>query len=190
MNDLSKIPPPDILEQLSFEQIRDELVSIFQFITRDIPSTPVMQLLEAIAYRELYLRARINDAVKAVLLPTSWGTNLDNIGARDGVERLVLDPGDPTATPPIPPTLEDPDDYRQRILEATRAVGAGVTEAYESAARAAHPAIRDVLALRTGPAEAMIRVLAPGASSEEIEPAVLEAGGAVRMLTDEVPANT
>ena len=45
-------------------------------------------LLETLAYRELLLRARINDSVKAMLLPFSTGDDLDNIVAIYGIERL------------------------------------------------------------------------------------------------------
>lgn len=125
-------------------------------------------------------------SIWAVLLPTAWGTNLDHIGARDGVERLVIDPGDPNAVPPTPPVLESPDDYRKRIVEAARAIGAGVVEAYESAARRADPAIVDVLARRTGPAQAEVTFLAPDSEAEELEAIVLQALEPVRVLTDEV----
>jgi phage-related baseplate assembly protein len=189
MTDLSRIAPPDALERLSFEQIRGEmLAALSPTLGALAPTHPIHQAVEVFAYRELYLRARINDAVKAALLPTSWGTNLDNIGARDETERRVLAPGDPSAVPPRLPVLEDDDAFRLRIVEAARAIGAGVVEAYESAARAAHIAIEDVLAERAGPAQARIWVLpsSDDAADDQIVAAVLAAIEPVRVLTDEV----
>lgn len=187
MTDLSKIPPPEALETLSSEAIRDEILQDLEpTLGPLLPSSPIHQAVEVFAYRELYLRARINDAVKAAFLPTAWGTNLDSIGARDDLERLVLDPGDETTVPPTSPALEGDEDYRSRILEASRAIGAGVVEAYESAARRAHPGIIDVMARRSGPAAAQIWYLAPGEDTEVIDEFITESIESVRVLTDEV----
>lgn len=45
-------------------------------------------LLETLAYRELLLRARINQSVKSMLLPYASGSDLDNVVAIYGIERL------------------------------------------------------------------------------------------------------
>ena len=70
--DLSGLAPPDIIETLDYEAIvtamRDDLVEQFPLIAGviDLESEPARKLIEAFAYRELRLRARINDAARAV----------------------------------------------------------------------------------------------------------------------------
>jgi phage-related baseplate assembly protein len=79
--------PPDIIETLDYEAIvsemRDDLVARFPLIAGviDLESEPARKLIEAFAYRELRLRARINDGARAVLLASSYGTNLDHLAA-------------------------------------------------------------------------------------------------------------
>jgi len=72
--DLSALTPPDIIETIDYEAIvkdmRDDLVARFPAIVGviDLESEPARKLIEAFAYRELLLRARINDSARAVLL--------------------------------------------------------------------------------------------------------------------------
>ena len=67
--DLSGLTPPDIIETVDFETIvkamRDDLVARFPAIENviDLESEPARKLIEAFAYRETLLRARINDGV-------------------------------------------------------------------------------------------------------------------------------
>jgi len=92
--DLTRLPPPDIIETLDFEAIvkdtRDDLVARFPLIAGviDLESEPARKLIEAFAYRELGLRARVNDAARAVLAPLSSGADLDNVAARVNIVRL------------------------------------------------------------------------------------------------------
>ncbi|MFM9735606.1 hypothetical protein, partial [Streptomyces niveiscabiei] len=58
--------------------------------------------MQTFAYRELVLEAKINDATRANMLASSKGNDLDGIGARYNVERLVVQEGDELARPPIP----------------------------------------------------------------------------------------
>lgn len=70
---LSGLSPPAIIETLDYEAIvqamRDDLVARFPLIVGviDLESEPARKLIEAFAYRELGLRARINDSARAVL---------------------------------------------------------------------------------------------------------------------------
>src|SRR5690554_5690605 len=121
--DLSQLPAPEVLEELNYEQIlaarKAALVALYPSEERetierllDIESEPLAKLLQENAYRELLLRARINDAARAVMLAHAQGTDLDQIGANYGVERLMIDAGDSSAVPPVPPTFESDSEFR------------------------------------------------------------------------------
>ena len=62
--------------------------------TAEVESDPVLKLLQLAAYREL-LRARINDAARAVMLAYASGADLDQIGAGFNVQRLLIRPAQP-----------------------------------------------------------------------------------------------
>ncbi|MDR0580204.1 MAG: baseplate J/gp47 family protein, partial [Campylobacteraceae bacterium] len=71
--------------------IKQEIKNIFKAKFSDyeeLESDPYIAVIEAIAYRELLLRARINDSVLSMLIPYASGSDLDNIVALYGVERL------------------------------------------------------------------------------------------------------
>ena len=91
--DLSKLPPPPVVEPLDFEAIRADLLA--DFIARYpefsavVESEPVLKLFEAWAYRELLLRQRINDAARSVMIATAGGADLEHLAALFGVERLT-----------------------------------------------------------------------------------------------------
>lgn len=126
--DLPALPAPDVVETLAYADLLqarlDDYVQRMRAATGDpdypAPGTsdPAYQVLAAGAYRELLLRQRINDAARQCLLAFATGTNLDHLGALKKVQRLIVDPGDPEADPPVPPTYESDDDYRRRIALA------------------------------------------------------------------------
>lgn len=93
--DLSKIAPPDVVEELDFEAIYQELLDDFRRLypewTVSLESDPVVKLLELAAYREMLLRARINDAARACMLAYASGSDLEHLAALLGVTRLVGD---------------------------------------------------------------------------------------------------
>ncbi|MCK6435969.1 baseplate assembly protein [Rivihabitans pingtungensis] len=93
--DLSKIPPPDVIEQLDFEVIYQELLAEFKRLfpawTAALESDPVTKLLELAAYREILLRARVNDAAHACMLAYASGSALEHLAALISVTRLVGD---------------------------------------------------------------------------------------------------
>jgi len=61
-----------------------------QFNVGMLESDPIVKLAETCAFRELIWRKRTNDCVKAILLPTSYGTNIDNVGALVNTKRLGI----------------------------------------------------------------------------------------------------
>jgi hypothetical protein len=82
---LSDLKTPEIIEELSFEEIllrmKETLVAIDSEYTAYLGSDPLMKLMEVAAYRELLLRQRINQAAKANLLAFATGSDLDNLAA-------------------------------------------------------------------------------------------------------------
>jgi phage-related baseplate assembly protein len=88
---LTDLKTPEIIEELSFEEIlqqmKERLVAIDQEYTAYLGSDPLMKLMEIAAYRELLLRQRINQAAKANLLAFATGSDLDNLAAFYGISR-------------------------------------------------------------------------------------------------------
>jgi phage-related baseplate assembly protein len=153
--DLSGLAPPGIIETLDYEAIvkamRDDLVERFPLIAGviDLESEPARKLIEAFAYRELRLRARINDAARAVLLASSYGTNLDHLGALFATARQAG---------------ETDDRFRRRIQLAPEAFSvAGPEGAYQCHALTVAPWARDVSAVSRRPGVVRVTVLKAGA---------------------------
>jgi phage-related baseplate assembly protein len=153
--DLSKLPPPAVVEEISWRSIRNAMLDDFLARMRAagvenyaaLESDPAVKEIEAAAYREMLIRQRVNDASEAVMLPTASGSDLDNLGAFYGVARKLLDAGDPEATPPVPPTHEPDDEYRRRIQLAVEAFSTcGPQGAYIYHALAADPRVKDAQA--------------------------------------------
>jgi phage-related baseplate assembly protein len=90
--DLSKLPAPDVIETLDFETLLNDYIDDFKsknpnYLTL-LESDPAIILMQVMAYRELLLRARINESAKASMLAYATGSDLDNLAAFYGVERL------------------------------------------------------------------------------------------------------
>ena len=90
---LDSLPDPEIVETISFQTIFDQLRGDFQSrfpaYTALVESDPAIKLLEVAAYREVILRARVNDAFKATLLAFAAAGDLDNLAAFYGLTRLA-----------------------------------------------------------------------------------------------------
>ncbi|MDO5606695.1 MAG: baseplate J/gp47 family protein, partial [Paracoccus sp. (in: a-proteobacteria)] len=127
----------------------------------ELESEPLTKLLEVCAYREMVIRARINDAARAVMLATATGADLDNLAALLGVERLMLAAGDAQARPPIPPVYESDDDMRLRAQLALEGFSvAGPRGAYEYHARSASADVADVAVDSPEPGKVRVTVMA------------------------------
>lgn len=117
--DLSKLPSPDVVEVIDYEVILQAMIDDLKSRSVDfdaiLESEPAIKLLEVAAFRETILRQRINEAARSVMLAYAMDSDLDQIAARYNVERLVIDPGDPDAQPPIDPTMEDDASLRRRV---------------------------------------------------------------------------
>jgi phage-related baseplate assembly protein len=117
--DLSSLPAPSVIEELSFDAIfaamLDDLRSRDSAFTALVESDPAYKILEVAAYRELLIRQRVNDACKAVMLAFAQGADLEQLGAFYGVTRNILVPADPQAFPPIAAVYEGDTSFRRRI---------------------------------------------------------------------------
>ncbi|MDM5065986.1 baseplate J/gp47 family protein [Aeromonas salmonicida] len=154
--DLTQLPPPSVVETLDFETILAErkatLISYYPAdqqaaiaATLELESEPLNKLLQENAYREVILRARINDAAKQTLLAFASGTNLDHIAAEYNITRLLATPGDPTANPPIAPVYESDDRLRMRCQMAFEGLNtAGSINSYKFHALSASVEVADV----------------------------------------------
>lgn len=153
MIDLSKLPPPEFIDALSYEQIyaerkaalihywpSNERAAITELL--ELESEPLVKLLQENAYRELILRQRINDAGRSNLAAHASGSNLDNLLALLSVERK---------------DKESDEDFLARALLAPQAFStAGPSNAYKYHALSAHPDVLDVAVDR--PVSGTVRV--------------------------------
>ncbi|PQL06875.1 baseplate assembly protein [Pantoea ananatis] len=169
--DLSQLPAPNVVETLDYEMLlaerkatlislypADEQASVARVLA--LESDPLVKLLQENAYREVILRQRINEAAKAVMVAWANGSDLDQLGANNGVTRLVLTPADTSATPPVEAVVERDEDFRARIAAAFEGLSvAGPSGAYEFHARSADGRVADASAISPSPASVTITVL-------------------------------
>lgn len=179
--DLSRLPPPDVVEPLDYETVVAAMTA--DYIARHpehtawVESDPMAKLIEAAAYREVLLRGRINDAARAVMLAFARRADLDHIAAQFGVARLGG---------------EADDAMRRRILLSHSAYStAGSRYAYEFHARSADAGVSSVSVQRTVPGTVRIIVFGEGEDgipSAEVIAAVRAALSAedTRPMTDTV----
>ncbi len=165
MIDLSQLPAPEVVEPLDFEVIYQDLLATFSALMGDgwtapLESDPVVKLLELAAYREVQLRARINDAARAVLLAYAVGADLEQLAANVNVSRLLVSPGDPEATPHLDPVYENDASLRARVQRAFEGLSvAGPRAAYIFHALSADGRVADASAESPAPAQVVVTVL-------------------------------
>jgi phage-related baseplate assembly protein len=145
------------------------------------------------AYFELLLRARVNEAIRAVLLATSTGTDLDNVCADLDIVRRVVTP----ATGNTPAVMETDEVLRARRQLAPEGFScAGPVGAYYFFSLEAHPFVKDVgvYGPESGlvtPGQVLISVLSnqgDGTASDQVVASVAAKLNAreIRPLTDQV----
>ncbi len=181
--DLSQLPPPQIVEQIDFEQILAErkayAVSLWpveeqaQIAARlELESEPLTKLVQENAYRETVWRQRVNEACLANLLATARGTDLEQLAANFNVKRLVIQEGNPSAVPPVPRLMESDDSLRERAQMAWEGLStAGPRNSYIFHARAADGRVADATAESPSPAVAVVTVqslLGDGTASPDL----------------------
>ncbi|EJX0403194.1 baseplate assembly protein [Salmonella enterica] len=169
--DLSRLPPPQIVDVPVFETLlagrKAAFVALYPVDEQDavrrtlaLESEPVTKLLQESTYREILLRQRINEAARAVMVAYSIGNDLEQLAANCNVKRLTVVPADNDAVPPVAAVMEDDEALRQRIPAAFEGLSvAGPTGAYEFHARSADGRVADASATSPAPAEVVLTVL-------------------------------
>ncbi|QLU79656.1 baseplate J/gp47 family protein [Klebsiella grimontii] len=184
--DLSQLPSPTIIEALDFETIlievkavmvaafpEDQQAAVAAALT--LESEPLTIIAQAMTYRELLLRQRINEGAAACMLSHATGDDLDNIAANLDTERLVIT----AATDTADAVTEGDEALRLRAQAAFEGMSvAGPSAAYEYFARSASGKVADARASSPAPAEVVVAVLSTegdGTASPELLAAVAEA---------------
>ncbi|MDK4806086.1 MAG: baseplate J/gp47 family protein [Novosphingobium aromaticivorans] len=131
--DLSRLAPPTVVEQLSYEDIRAagvaRLLETLPSFDATVASDPAVKVLEVFAYREMLIRQTFNERARQVMLAYASDSNLDQLGSLLDVARL---------------SGEADDAYRARIQLAPEAFSvAGPASAYRFYALSAAPTIAD-----------------------------------------------
>ncbi|HDG7841762.1 TPA: baseplate J/gp47 family protein [Klebsiella quasipneumoniae] len=197
--DLSQLPQPTIIEELDFEEILIEVKAVMVaaypadqqaavIAALSLESEPLNVLAQALAYREMLLRQRINEGAAACMLSHSTGDDLDNIAANLDTERLIKT----EATETTDAEMESDEALRLRAQAAFEGMSvAGPSAAYEYFARSASGKVADARASSPAPAEVVVAVLSTegdGTASPELLAAVTEAVNdeEVRPLGDRV----
>lgn len=197
--DLSQLPSPQIIEPLDFETIlvdvkavmiaafpADQQASVAAALS--LESEPLNVIAQAMAYRELLLRRRINEGAAACMLSHAEDTDLDNLAANLDTERLTITPETDTSDA----VMESDEALRLRAQSAFEGMSvAGPSAAYEYFARSASGKVADARATSPAPAEVVIAVLSTdgdGTASPELLAAVTAAVNdeEVRPLGDRV----
>lgn len=154
--DLSLLPPPEVLEALSFETTFTGMVTLVQTgvpgVFEGIPdfdgtieSDPAVKVLQVAAYCRLLDRARVNAAARAVMVAYATGDDLVNLGALFEVEKL---------------DGETDDAYRERIVLAPDGFSvAGPEAAYTFHARSASTLVKDARPISPSPGDVVVTVL-------------------------------
>lgn len=149
--DLTALPVPEAVEQLDYETILAESRATLLALAPEVEdvlaleSEPLTKLLQTDAFRELIMRGRANDSVRAVMLALATGADLDQLVALLGVQRQAIIEADPIADPPIEEVLEDDASLRRRAqLSWEGMTVAGTVGAYTFHALSADGRVRDV----------------------------------------------
>lgn len=192
--DLSRLPPPDAVVVIDHAVIWAEVMA--DIIARypdaaealALQSDLIAQVGQAFAYRLMLKTSEINQGVRAVLPAIATGSTLDQLGVIVGIQRLIIDEGDPETG--VAPTYESDDAFRRRFIMAPEGYSvAGPAGAYEFHALSADGDVKDASATSPDPGEVLVTVLShvgDGTASAELLAIVEAAVSAqdVRPLTD------
>lgn len=155
MIDLSRLPLPAAIEAIDNEAMFSLYVDRFlvawaaertidptlpDFNVLTLRSDPVAITLRTLAFLRLLDRQRVNDVVKALLAPLAGGSDLDNVAARQNVERLVIVP----ASGQTPAVLESDASLLRRYLLSFERASAGSRNRYLYEAHTAWPQSADL----------------------------------------------
>lgn len=201
--DMSKLPAPAVVAVPDFETIlatlKADMVDAMPLAQRaDIAATlqlesePLTKWLQRLAFQLMVERSDRNDSAHAVMLAYARGSDLDQLAAFFGVQRLTIQAADPTTLPPTEAVMEGDDAFRERIQMAPRGYSvAGPVGAYVFHAKTASGQVLDAAATSPAPGTVIVSVLArqgSGVPDQTLLDTVAAAVNAedVRPLTDEV----
>lgn len=189
--DLSKIPAPDVIEEIDFEKIlaarKERFIAEYQTPAErdywrkvlELESEPVVKLLEECAYSEMLMRQDFNERAQGLMLAYATGSDLDQLAANVDIQRLVITEADYTVEPPIQQVLESDESLRRRVQGAFETLTtAGSEESYYQHAKSANGQVADIAVISPSGAVVDIVVLsnqAGGVPSEAVIKAVTEA---------------
>lgn len=137
--DLARLAPPELVGTAYEPILAARLASLTaRYTAAGIPwdaatlkSDGGVILQQEDAYREIMVCQAINDASLRRIVGYATGADLDWIAATYyadlGIRRMVVDPGDPTASPPVAATYESDERLTRRILLAPLAYVAAIT---------------------------------------------------------------
>lgn len=154
--DLSRLPPPAIVEVLDFDTLHAGFVTRYEAAWHDMAQLqdpplpdydvgtlafdPAVVSSQAWSGDNMLLRGRINDAVRAVLAPTAKGDDLENVVAWANIQKLVIRP----ATETEPAIMESDERLLRRYLLGLSKPAAGSAARYMLEALTAWPECHDV----------------------------------------------
>lgn len=163
--DLSRLPAPIVVEQLTFDQIIAQMVATLRkelpAFDATVDSDPAVKVLHVAAYRELIVRQAFQDGALQLFVAYATGPRLDHLAALVGVTRQIVTPANP-ATGAVA-IYEDDDRLRQRIVLAPEGFSvAGPELAYVKHAKDASADVLDASATSPAPGEVLVSVLYGG----------------------------
>lgn len=194
--DFDTLPAPAVIEEIDYDDILANMKKRFEQLAPDYAhlyeADPINKVFQSFAYREFYLRQRINAAVQAYMLPFSEGPDLDMLAAFYGVSRNILQEEDLGASPPKQQIMESDISLRSRVRD--RIMGwstAGPEYHYRYWARNGISEVKDVKVY--SPEGGMVRISimsieGDGVPSQELLDEVSAQVGSdrVKVLTDTV----
>lgn len=147
--DLSLLAPPDVVKQISFEEIlKLRLEQFYQEMRQDQPdfpdlleSDPAMKLAQVFAYGEMLIRQDANEQALAVLLAFAKDKDLDHKAAERNLQRRIISP----ATDTTPEVKESNESLRRRVQLAPEGqTTAGSEGSYIFHGLNADPRVKDI----------------------------------------------
>lgn len=196
--DMSKLPAPEVVKQVNYENILAEMKASFLAVCPQAAqalryeSDPLVKWLQAQAYNVMLLRQQQNEDALAVMLAYAIGSDLDQLGAIYQVERLVIEEEDATTTPPTAAVMESDEAFRKRIQMAPQGFSvAGPSGAYIFHTLSADGRVLDTTAVSPTPGVVVVTVLSTedtGQASNELLAIIDDAlnDTHVRPITDHV----
>jgi phage-related baseplate assembly protein len=146
--DFARLPAPNVVEEINYERLvtiyQEQVVEKMPALKRAVrlEQSPTNVILEAEAYGEMLVRARINAAARAVMLAFAKGSDLDNLAAFYNLKRDIIPADDIIGRLEAP---ESDERFRRRVQLAAEAFStAGTVGSYIFHALSADPTIRDV----------------------------------------------